>query len=81
MELSEFKLPSDKPEQLLVKSQDVTKPIYGSDPEKRSIEKLLQYGVINLDKPSGPTSHEVVSWVRKVLGITNAGHGGTLDPK
>ena len=81
MELSEFKLPSDEPEQLLVKSQDVTKPIYGSDPEKRSIEKLLQYGVINLDKPSGPTSHEVVSWVRKVLGITNAGHGGTLDPK
>ncbi|HEA70921.1 hypothetical protein LCGC14_0544050 [marine sediment metagenome] len=81
MELSEFKLPSDEPEQLLVKSQDVTKPIYGSEPDKRSIEKLLQYGVINLDKPSGPTSHEVVSWVRKVLGITNAGHGGTLDPK
>ena len=37
MELSEFKLPSDEPEQLLVKSQDITKPIYGSDPEKRSI--------------------------------------------
>jgi H/ACA ribonucleoprotein complex subunit 4 len=77
----EFKLPSDEPEQLLVKSQDNTNPIYGCDPRKRSIESHLNYGVINLDKPSGPTSHEVVSWVRKILNISNAGHGGTLDPK
>jgi H/ACA ribonucleoprotein complex subunit 4 len=81
MAFSEFKLPSDEPEQLLVKSQDTTNPNFGSEPESRSLTKLLQYGVINLDKPSGPTSHEVVSWVRKVLGISNAGHGGTLDPK
>jgi len=81
MTFSEFKLPSDEPEQLLLKSQDTTNPNYGCEPESRSITKLLQYGVINLDKPSGPTSHEVVSWVRKVLGISNAGHGGTLDPK
>ena len=81
MTFSEFKLPSDEPEQLLLKSQDTTNPNYGCEPESRSITKLLQYGVINLDKPSGPTSHEVVSWVRKVLGIPNAGHGGTLDPK
>jgi len=81
MENLEFKLPSDEPEQLLVKSQDDSDPNYGMEPEKRSIELLLQYGVINLDKPSGPTSHEVVSWARKILGISNAGHGGTLDPK
>jgi H/ACA ribonucleoprotein complex subunit 4 len=81
MAFSEFKLPSDEPEQLLVKSQDSTNPNYGCEPGSRSITDLLQYGVINLDKPSGPTSHEVVSWVRKVLGISNAGHGGTLDPK
>ena len=67
MAFSEFKLPSDEPEQLLVKSQDNTNPNYGCEPKSRSITKLLQYGVINLDKPSGPTSHEVVSWVRKVL--------------
>jgi H/ACA ribonucleoprotein complex subunit 4 len=41
----------------------------------------MQYGVINLDKQRGPTSHEVVSWVRRILNIDNAGHGGTLDPK
>jgi len=81
MENLEFKLPSDEPEQLMVKSQDNTNPNYGCEPEKRSIESLLHYGVINLDKPSGPTSHEVVSWVRKILSISNAGHGGTLDPK
>ncbi len=76
-----FQLPSDESEQLLVKSQDNTNPLYGCDPKNRSIDLYLQYGVINLDKPSGPTSHEVVSWVRKILGISNSGHGGTLDPK
>ncbi len=81
METIQFRLPSDEPEQLLVKSQDSTNPGYGCEPDKRDIETLLQYGVINLDKPSGPTSHEVVSWVRKILGISSAGHGGTLDPK
>lgn len=75
------KLPSDEPEQLLVKSQEPTNSEYGIDPERREIDSLLQYGVINLDKPSGPTSHEVVSWVRKILNIELAGHGGTLDPK
>jgi H/ACA ribonucleoprotein complex subunit 4 len=81
MEPLKFKLPSDEPEQLLVKSQDTSNFDYGCDPDSRDITNLLQFGVINLDKPSGPTSHEVVSWVRKVLGISNAGHGGTLDPK
>ena len=81
MEKLDFRLPSDEPEQLLVKSQDVSNPNYGCEPEKRDIKSLLQYGVVNLDKPSGPTSHEVVSWVRKTLEISNAGHGGTLDPK
>jgi H/ACA ribonucleoprotein complex subunit 4 len=81
MEPLEYKLPSDESEQLIIKSQDKTSQDYGCDPTKREIDTLLQYGVINLDKPSGPTSHEVVSWVRKVLEISNAGHGGTLDPK
>jgi H/ACA ribonucleoprotein complex subunit 4 len=78
---SEHNLPSDEPDQLLVKSQDSTNNEYGCDPNNRKIEDLLKYGVINLDKPSGPTSHEVVSWARKILELENAGHGGTLDPK
>jgi H/ACA ribonucleoprotein complex subunit 4 len=81
MDENTFKLPSDEPEQLLVKSQDNTNLNYGTIPESRTLDQLLQFGVINLDKPSGPTSHEVVAWLRNVLGITNAGHSGTLDPK
>jgi H/ACA ribonucleoprotein complex subunit 4 len=81
MNINHFQLPSDESEQLIVKSQDTTDPQYGCEPFKREINTLLKYGVINLDKPSGPTSHEVVSWLRKILNIENAGHGGTLDPK
>ncbi|MBD3212203.1 MAG: RNA-guided pseudouridylation complex pseudouridine synthase subunit Cbf5 [Candidatus Lokiarchaeota archaeon] len=78
---TDLKLPSDEPEQLLVKSEDTTDPKYGKNPEKRTINELMEYGVINLDKVSGPTSHEVVSWIKTILGIENVGHGGTLDPK
>ncbi len=52
---------------------------YGKFPEERSIEELLKFGVINLDKPPGPTSHEVVAWVKEILGVSKAGHGGTLE--
>ncbi|RLF57297.1 MAG: RNA-guided pseudouridylation complex pseudouridine synthase subunit Cbf5 [Thermoplasmata archaeon] len=37
--------------------------------------------MINLDKPSGPTSHQVVAWVRDILNAKRVGHGGTLDPR
>ncbi len=38
------------------------------------------HGVLLLDKPAGPTSHDVVGWVRWVLGVRRVGHCGTLDP-
>ena len=37
-------------------------------------------GIINIDKPSGMTSHDVVSCVRRKFGIRRVGHAGTLDP-
>lgn len=40
---------------------------YGSMPLKRSLKEYLKYGVINLDKPSNPSSHEVVAWIKKIL--------------
>lgn len=52
----------------------------GQTPSDRTIEDLLQAGLINLDKPAGPTSHEVVATVKQILGIKKAGHSGTLDP-
>ena len=63
----------------LVKSSDTAQG-YGKDPYQRTIPELLDRGVINLDKPPGPTSHEVVSWVKGILHIHRAGHSGTLDP-
>jgi H/ACA ribonucleoprotein complex subunit 4 len=54
---------------------------FGKKPEERTIEDLLSSAVINLDKPRGPTSHEVVSWVKRILHVDKAGHSGTLDPK
>lgn len=37
--------------------------------------------MINLDKPSNPSSHEVVAWLRRILRVEKTGHSGTLDPK
>lgn len=66
---------------LLIKAKSSTDPQYGSKPQNRSIEDYLSKGIINLDKPSGPTSHEIDSWVRNILNCQKTGHGGTLDPK
>jgi H/ACA ribonucleoprotein complex subunit 4 len=59
---------------------DATSDRYGFIPEKRPLNILYDYGFILLDKPSGPTSHEVVAWVKKILGLSKIGHSGTLDP-
>jgi tRNA pseudouridine55 synthase len=37
-------------------------------------------GVVNLDKPVGPTSHDMVDLVRRLSGMRRIGHAGTLDP-
>jgi len=66
---------------LIVKIDESSSPSYGCSPDSRPIREHLKYGMINLDKPSGPSSHEVTAWVKKILGIDHAGHGGTLDPK
>ena len=57
-----------------------TRPGHGSVPADRSVAALLEAGVILLDKPPGPTSHQVTAWARDLLGLTRLGHGGTLDP-
>ena len=59
---------------------DITNDKYGHYPDKRPIPALLDYGLVLIDKPDGPTSHEVVAWVKRILNIEKAGHSGTLDP-
>ncbi len=75
------KLPSDVKREVLVRAQDMTDPSHGCEPSKRPILEHLRLGIINLDKPVGPTSHEITAWVKRVLEVRRAGHGGTLDPK
>jgi tRNA pseudouridine55 synthase len=62
-------------------------------PGERSVPELLRFGVVNLDKPAGPSSHQVSAWVRDAIDETLAAldpegpptggvaHSGTLDPK
>ena len=38
-------------------------------------------GVLVVDKPAGPTSHDIVDAIRKHFRIRKVGHGGTLDPQ
>ncbi|WP_123533687.1 RNA-guided pseudouridylation complex pseudouridine synthase subunit Cbf5 [Halosimplex salinum] len=50
-------------------------------PDERSVDDLLEFGVVNLDKPPGPSAHQVAAWVRDMAGVERAAHAGTLDPK
>jgi len=67
--------------ELLQKAYGETDPHYGSIPEERPLEEHLSKGIINLDRPSGPTSHEIDAWVKRILKLDKTGHGGTLDPR
>lgn len=53
----------------------------GMSPLKRTLQEYMHYGVINLDKPANPSSHEVVAWIKRILRVEKTGHSGTLDPK
>lgn len=53
---------------------------YGCEPEKRTTKELLNYGIIVINKPRGPTSHQVADYVKKIVGADKSGHSGTLDP-
>ncbi|PHQ38605.1 tRNA pseudouridine(55) synthase TruB [Halorubrum persicum] len=64
-----------------------------SPPDERSVPELLRFGVVNVDKPAGPSSHQLSAWVRDAINETLAAldpdgapiegvaHAGTLDPK
>lgn len=67
--------------QLHVRTNHYTPLPTGSSPLARPLQTHLSYGVINLDKPANPSSHEVVSWVKRILRLEKTGHSGTLDPK
>jgi H/ACA ribonucleoprotein complex subunit 4 len=73
-------------------------PAAGDDPlrappDERSVPELLRFGVVNVDKPAGPSSHQLSAWVRDAINdalaaldsegepVDGVAHAGTLDPK
>lgn len=68
-------------DKLLIRSSHYTPIPAGASPLKRDLASYIKTGVINLDKPSNPSSHEVVAWIRRILRCEKTGHSGTLDPK
>ncbi|NIU84188.1 MAG: RNA-guided pseudouridylation complex pseudouridine synthase subunit Cbf5 [Candidatus Thorarchaeota archaeon] len=70
----------EKDRKILVKAIEAPDPRYGTSPENRSLEQMIKFGIIIIDKQAGPTSHEITAWVKKLLNLDRAGHGGTLDP-
>ncbi len=65
---------------MAVKDPDAIPDKWGKRPSDRTVGELLRGGIIILDKPAGPTSHQASAWVRDALCMDKAGHGGTLDP-
>ena len=49
--------------------------------QKRTTRELIEFGIINIDKPSGPTSFSVSEFVCSRLNLRKTSHFGTLDPK
>lgn len=66
--------------EVFVRREAETASKYGCKPDDRSPEDLIQYGVVNIDKPRGPTSHQVSAYVQQITGLSKSGHSGTLDP-
>ncbi len=60
--------------------QEARPGAYGKAPSERSVQELLDFGIVVIDKPAGPTSHQVSAYVQQILGIDKSGHSGTLDP-
>ncbi|XP_047479067.1 H/ACA ribonucleoprotein complex subunit 4-like isoform X2 [Penaeus chinensis] len=81
LDTSEWPLLLKNFDRLNVRTNHYTPLPHGCSPLKRTISEYLKAGFINLDKPSNPSSHEVVSWIKRILKLEKTGHSGTLDPK
>ena len=79
--MTEHLLPFEKiKRKIVVKKETKTDVKLGKKPEDRTPEEIINYGIVNLNKHQGPTSHQVSDYVQQVLHIKKSGHSGTLDP-
>uniref|UniRef100_A0A336LIQ0 CSON005770 protein n=1 Tax=Culicoides sonorensis TaxID=179676 RepID=A0A336LIQ0_CULSO len=68
-------------DRLNIRTNHYTPLPFGSSPLNREIKDYISSGCMNVDKPSNPSSHEVVAWIKRILKCNKTGHSGTLDPK
>lgn len=68
-------------DRLNIRTNHYTPLPFGSSPLNREIKDYISSGCMNVDKPSNPSSHEVVAWIKRILKVNKTGHSGTLDPK
>ena len=73
-----IKIVSKKERQLFIKKEAEAE--FGKLPKERSTQEIINFGIVNIDKPKGPSSHQTSDYVKKILQINKAGHSGTLDP-
>uniref|UniRef100_U5EZN4 Putative centromere/microtubule binding protein cbf5 n=1 Tax=Corethrella appendiculata TaxID=1370023 RepID=U5EZN4_9DIPT len=81
LDTSEWPLLLKNFDRLNVRTNHYTPLPFGTSPLQRPIGEYVKSGFINLDKPSNPSSHEVVAWIKRILKVEKTGHSGTLDPK
>ncbi len=67
-------------DELIEKECCETDPNYGCKPHERKMDEYIKNNIVIIDKPKGPTSHQVSAWVRNILHAKKTGHAGTLDP-
>lgn len=81
LETSDWPLLLKNFDRLNIRTNHYTPLPFGASPLSRSLREYVRSGFINLDKPSNPSSHEVVAWIKRILKVDKTGHSGTLDPK
>lgn len=64
---------------LLVRTGHYTPIPSGFSPLKRPLAEYIRYGIINLDKPANPSSHEVVAWIRRILRVEKTGENSSSN--
>jgi H/ACA ribonucleoprotein complex subunit 4 len=62
----------------LIKKHEASLTPFGTYPGARTLEEHIKNGIIILDKPSSPTSHQIDRWIKEILEINKCSHGGTL---
>ena len=54
---------------VIVRKKTITSTKFGKLPKDRTVEEHINLGIVNIDKPAGPTSHQVSAYVQKILNI------------